>query len=686
MKPVLLKQLACLCGAILSSAAAQAQHQPKIIEDVLVIAHPLSGESLSQASDVLSGDELERKLAANIGATLAKQAGIHSASFGAAVGRPVIHGLSGPRIKIMEDRIDTLDVSVTSADHAVSIEPFIAERIEVLKGASSLLYGSGAIGGVVDIHTARIPHAIPDGGISGGIETRHADNANSEATSAKLNGGLGNFAWHLDATIKDANDYDIPGFAESSQLRATEDHDESEEHPDETLAGSFFSNRSAAVGTSYLADWGFVGFAFSKLKAEYGLPGGHEHHEEHEEDEEHEEHDEHVEGTPRLDLEQSRSDFELGISEPYGNISKINIRLGINDYSHREIESDGEVASTFSNKAWESRTEFVLDGDIWTSVFGVQLAEKTLSVIGEEAFIPKVRSSDRAAFYLAERDINGVDFETGIRLGQVTHKPQDDRQKQFTDYSLSIGAVAPLSDSWQLNLLADLSSRAPVAEELYANGPHLVTGSFERGDSELDSEQALNISAILQFTGERVSATTTLYHTQFSDFIYQQRSDEISDDLPVVAYTQSNADFYGLDIEFSIELLDGASASSQLRGIIDYVDAELDIDGNNTLPRMPPMRYGLGWDLQWGKLSSSIDYLRVQRPKQLSLLELDTNAYNDLSANIKFELHASQRATVSVFLQAKNLNNEEQRAHTSFIKEVAPAPGRSIEGGLRVVF
>ena len=172
------------------------------IEEVVVVAHPLSGKGLAQASDVLSGAELERKLNTNIGSTLARQPGISSASYGKAVGRPVIHGLGGPRIRIMEDRIDTLDVSVTSTDHAVAVEPFIANRVEVLKGPSALLYGSGAIGGVVDVDTGRIPDQVPEESISGGVETRFDSNTDGNATSAKLNGGAGNFAWHLDATFK----------------------------------------------------------------------------------------------------------------------------------------------------------------------------------------------------------------------------------------------------------------------------------------------------------------------------------------------------------------------------------------------------------------------------------------------------------------------------------------------------
>ena len=291
--PLALAAAACTCAV---SAAAEPDSQeangPEValIEEVVVIGHPLSGEGLSQASEVLQGDELARQLGANIGATLEAQPGIHSAQFGNAVGRPVIHGLGGPRVRIMEDRIDALDVSVTSADHAVTVEPFTADRIEVLKGPSTLLYGSGAIGGVVDVHTGRIPHEVPDKPLSGGAEIRYDDNTEGTATSFKLNGGAGRIAWHLDGTWKDGDEYEIPGFAESSHLRALEEaegegeEEAGEEEARDILPGSDYDFETYAGGVSYVFDRGFIGISVSQLNADYGLPGGHGH--EHEEGEE----------------------------------------------------------------------------------------------------------------------------------------------------------------------------------------------------------------------------------------------------------------------------------------------------------------------------------------------------------------------------------------------------------------
>ena len=205
------------------------------IEEILVIGHPLSAEGLVQAHAVLTGEQLERRAINNIGETVAGETGIHNGSFGVAVGRPVIHGLAGPRVRMLEDRIDTLDVSVTSGDHAVTVDPLVADRVEILKGSATLLYGSGAIGGVVDTHTGRILHQVPDR-VTGKLHGLAGDNGDARNGSFRLDGGVGNFAWHVDGFARERDDYDIPGYAESSRLRAMEahdDHDEDEHHDED---------------------------------------------------------------------------------------------------------------------------------------------------------------------------------------------------------------------------------------------------------------------------------------------------------------------------------------------------------------------------------------------------------------------------------------------------------------------
>ena len=684
MSATLFKRL--LTAGLLFTATSVAAE--KIIENIVIAAHPLSGEGLSQSVDILEDTELKRKASTNIGTTLSKQPGIHSAPFGNAVGRPIIHGLGGARVKIMEDRIDTLDVSVSSGDHAVSIEPFIADRVEVLKGAGTLLYGSGAIGGVVDVHTGRIPHHIPQKPISGGIETRFSNNEDANTTSLKLNGGKKYFAWHLDATRKDSDNYKIPGFAESSRLRALEEAESGgegeEEHARDILSGSAFTFESAAFGASYIKDWGFVGLSISDTDATYGLPGHAEHHDAEGEGEPLEAH--HDDETATLILKQTRTDFELGLENPTDAISSINVRIGVNDYEHQEIEPNGEVATRFSNQAWESRAEVIFDADEWTNVIGAQHSQRDFSALGEEAFIQPVDTTESGLFWLAERSISTFDIEAGLRLGQTKHDPSLAVSKDFSNYSASLGAIVPLSHSWQLNIIADYSSRAPVAEELYADGPHLTTNSYEQGNAELDSESAINLSATLQYQDDLWSASITVYQTEFSDFIYQQDTGTVLDDLSVVAYQQNDATFFGADVELATNIIKQADNTVHLKALFDFVNAEVDVAGNDYLPRTPPTRYGLGIESQWGAFSGSIDYVRVDEQLNTTDLELATDAYNDLSAYAEHKQSLSNSVTLTSFLQAKNLTNDEQRVHTSFIKDLAPAPARTIEAGIRLVF
>lgn len=664
----------CMTGAAFSSHANEPA--PEVMEEMIVIAHPLSGAGLSQASKVLEGTELERKLASNIGATLAQEPGIHSAQFGNAVGRPVIHGLSGPRIRIMEDRIDALDLSVTSADHAVTIEPFIADRIEVLKGSSALLYGSGAIGGVVDVHTGRIPHNLAESPLSGGIESRYNDNSQGNTTAAKLNGGAGPFAWHLDGTWKDGDDYEIPGFAESARQRALEAEELGGEDDEARgiVPGSAYDSKSFAGGASYIGDWGFFGAAISRSEAEYGLPGG-----------SHEEGGEEEEGTPLLDMQQTRTDFELGIKEPFGNFTSFNLRLGINDYEHQEIEPSGEVGTDFVNKAWELRSELTYESTAWMGAVGVQHTSREFSAVGEEAFVPPVDTTDTGLFWVGEREFENFNLETGLRIGQVQHRPSVGPDRDFTPFASSVGLVIPMNGSWTLGLIADYSSRAPVAEELYSNGPHLVTNAFELGDPDLDSERAANLSATLTYNDEIWRASATAYYTRFYDFIYEQSNGEIEDGLPVFQFQQDDATFTGVDLEISARLMRWEDGELLVRSMFDWVEAEVDATGNENLPRIPPLRYGFGLETSFGFANASLDYMRVNGQSDIAPRELVTDAYNDLRAYLGIEVPVAQ-GSLNMFLVGKNLTNDEQRFHTSFIKDYAPAPGRTIEAGIRFLF
>ncbi|MEM7099042.1 MAG: TonB-dependent receptor [Pseudomonadota bacterium] len=684
-------------------ALAEEDNDQDTIEEIVIVAHPLSAEGLAQQAIVLEGQELEAAKDISIGGTLGNLPGIRSSSFGPAVGRPVIHGLGSARVRVMEDRIDALDVSVTSADHAVGVEPFVADRIEVLTGASTLLYGSGAIGGVVDVHTGRIPHTQQP--LSGGVQSFYDDNSEGWNTTSELNGSVGNFSWHIDATVKEGDDYDIPGFAESARFIAREEAEE-EEHEDEdedeheheeeeevrgTLPGSDHDTKNFAFGGSYVADWGFFGISISDTDSDYGLPG-HGHHEEgHDEDEEEEEeeHEEEEEGNPVLELESTRTDVEFGLIDPFGPFTALNVRFGHNDYEHQEIEGSGEVATTYENDAWELRSELVYELENWRGAFGLQHTNKDFSAVGEEAFIAPVETVDTGVFWVGEYGFDSFDLELGARVNRLEHDSVDFDSESFTDFPGSIGFVVPLDNrfpGWNAGFQIDYSNRAPIAEELYSNGAHLATNSFEIGDPNLDSETALSFSANFRYVSDRWRTAVTVYHIDFTDFIYEQANGEEEDELPVFVFLQNDATFTGVDFMSTFQAMQWDGGSLDIGVQLDVVDAEISGASNNNVPRLPSERYGFKVGLQHKALRANLSYLRSNRQNDIGSEELITSGYEDLNVSVEYDVFKQENTSVVLFLRGKNLTDDEQRDHTSFLKDVAPLPGRSIQFGARVRF
>jgi iron complex outermembrane receptor protein len=580
----------------------------------------------------------------------------------------------------MEDRIDSLDVSVTSADHAVTIESFIADRIEVLKGPSALLYGSGAIGGVVDVHTGRIPHQRPAEPFSGRLEARFGDNGDRKTAAGRVDGGAGAFAWHADGFTRESDEYEIPGFAESKALRDREAA-EGEEGGDEVrgrLPGSQLDTSGGAIGLSVVGDRSFAGVSVSMLDADYGLPGGHEHE------------DEDSEGdldTPTLDLEQTRVDLEAGLSDPFAGFTSLNVRVGINDYRHREIEPNGEVATTFDNEGVEGRIELVhqpLAG--WNGAVGAQYTERDFSAVGEEAFIAPVDTTSLGAFWVGERTFTRFDLEGGVRLESVEVDSSAGPSEDFTSYAMSLGMIIPFGEAWSVGLLADYTARAPVAEELYSFGPHLSTRAFEVGNPELDEEKALSLSANLRYAAERWFFSSTVYYNDFSDFIYEAPTGALEDELPVFAFTQDDATFVGLDAEVRATVAEWSDGSLALSAQFDTVSGEVDISGNDHLPRIPATRYGVGVSGHWRMVRGSLDHLWIRQQDEVADFELPTASYQDLRAFVGADLPIGGATTVTLFVQGRNLTDDDQRQHSSFIKDFAPLPGRTVEAGIRARF
>lgn len=691
-----------LALAISATLSVHAEEQTDLdketdnIEEIVVRAHPLSAEGLAQPISIVSREELQRFASTSIGDTLNHLPGVHSSSFGQAVGRPVIRGLGGPRVKIMEDRIDSMDVSVSSPDHLTTIEPFTADSIEVLKGPSTLLYGSGAIGGVVDVHTGRIPHQVPEQ-IGLTLDVRGADNGDRRSAVGRLDTSIGQFALHIDGFYRDADEYEIPGFTESRGLRDLEEaeHEEEEhegEHEDHheeevvgELPGSDLNTKGGAFGISRVGDFGFLGLSISAYEADYGLPGGHGHHdEEGEEALEDEEDHEAEEGNPILELEQTKFDFEAALVQPFAGIKSLNLRFGANDYEHVEVEGSGEIGTEFKTEAYEGRVELVHEEALGIQgSFGVQVSQREFAAIGEEAFVRPVDTDNYGVFYVGQRAVGELQVEGGLRFERVSHSPTQSRSRTFNLHAASIGLIRPIGERWTVSAQLDHSSRAPVAEELYSDGPHLATNSYEIGDPDLDKETALNVAATLQYQSEALTLAVSAFRTDFSDFVYESPTGAEIDELPVLLWQANDVEFRGVEADLTWRAMRWSEGSLTLKAGFDAVSAQLSGTVDDDLPRLAPRRWKLGGVVEWGNFISEFGYTRVAEQDNVALNELPTDSYENLRVYLGYRLQLGD-TTAELFVRGDNLTDDEQRYHTSFIKDLAPQPGRTVEGGITI--
>ena len=315
------------------------------------------------------------------------------------------------------------------------------------------------------------------------------------------------------------------------------------------------------------------------------------------------------------------------------------------------------------------------------------MSDREFSAFGEEAFIAPVDSQTVGAFWVGERDFGSFSLETGVRLETVSHEPSDPLlpDTDFDTWSTSLGLIVPLSNEWRATLQADYSSRAPVGEELYADGPHLATRSFEIGNPALDEESALNLAATLGYSGDSWMLSATLYHIDYSDYIYQFDTGTEVEELPAFQYAQADAAFTGFEAEAEVLVGSWGTAELRVNAMFDTIIAELDVIGNDNLPRLPPSRVGAGLSLSMGSLDASIDYLRVAEQSDTAAAELPTDAYDDVRVYLGTDIGWNDQE-LTLFLQGSNLTDDEQRNHTSFIKDLAPAPGRTLEVGIRLRF
>ena len=597
---------------------------------------------------VLSGEELINKRSTNLGETLAQEPGVSVSSYGSGAGRPVIRGLSGSRVSILQNGLSTLDASSTSPDHAVSSEPLLAEQIEILKGPATLLYGGKAIGGVINVVDNSIPEKFPENGLEGAVEMRYDSASKGKAGVARLDGGLEQWAWHVDGYKRDTKDINLP-----SSLGGK-------------LTNSDISADGATLGMSWIDEnQGFIGVSFGQYKNNYGLPS-----------------DENADELVRLNVEQQRFDIKGTAFKPFTGVNKIKFRYGRNDYQHVELEG-GEIGTTFTNKADETRFELLhvpLDG--WKGAFGFQINNRDFSAIGEEAFVPPSTTELIGVFLVEEKSFGDVNVEVGIRSDKQTLN-SDNLLNSLKDdaFSTSIGGLWNFHPSYSFSVALARAQRMPNAEELLSYGPHLATQSFELGNIDLQKESANNIDFSLRKYQGDIKFTLNAFYNDFNQFIYEKATGSVEDGLPVFQFVQENATFSGLEFEFDWILSDSGTSTMTLHSQADYVKGELANGGY--LPRISPVRVGAGLLYERSNWYIDLDIIRYMKQENIAEFETSTKGYTlvNIDFNYQFSIKDSD---YTFFMSGTNLFDDEVINHTSFIKDIAPQAGRSFTLGVRL--
>ncbi|UTA48456.1 TonB-dependent receptor [Simiduia sp. 21SJ11W-1] len=662
------------------SPFAAADGERSDLEEVVVTASPFAktGDTLTQPASVLTGEALRRKAAATLGESLQQEPGISSASFGPGVGAPVIRGQSANRVKVMQDHLGTGDAASSSPDHANTVEPLLADRIEVLRGPATLRYGNNAIGGVVNVLDNRIP-AAPIDGIEGAAEVRYQSVNEQQTGVGFIQGGNGQWAWHLNGVTSTGKDVRIPGEAHHHSVHEEEDEAEAEAEAHGLIENTDREAHSYSLGTAFHYDAGFIGLAVAQSGNNYGIPpGAHEHHEE-DDHADHDEEHEHGEEFIRIDMEQTRYDLKGEHNLGDGWASKITYRLGYTDYEHAELEGH-EVGTRFTNKAWEGRAELIHSaGDQHRGALGMQYQLRDYAAIGDEAFIPRSDIENLGAFTLQEYTSGQWVLELGLRAEHADIAPDGLKAQSFNTFSASGAAHWHLTDESHLTFGLARAERAPAVEELFANGPHLAEQNYILGNDDLSPETSNNLELAYHYEGP-LHLQVNLFNNQIDNFIYKANTGAELEELPVYQFSQQDARFYGAEATLGLPFAQHWEIS--LTG--DTVRAELD-DGTD-VPRITPARIGLALSYGDEHWNAELRTTQVSEQRHPGEGELAVDGYTrvDLSASRAFDVGAEQ--ALLVFLRGNNLANAEIRNANSFLRAYAPEPGRSLELGLRFSF
>ena len=695
------------------------------IEVIDVHATPMHLSVMESATpvSVLSGETLRRQQAATLGDTLEKLPGVQSNFHGNVASTPIIRGLSGPRVLITQNGLDVSDVSRVGPDHAVASEASTAKQIDVLRGPATLFFGSGAIGGVVNVVDQRVPTSTETRG-EFVLETQTVND--QKLGTFNVTTGVDNIAFYADGFYRDSNDYETP---------VAPDIDD----PDgaHVVENSNEESNGFTLGTSYLFDQGYVGVAVERFEREYGVPG----------------HSHGGDTSVFADLEQTKYQLlgEYNFTNDF--LQSVHFRAGYTDYEHAEVEG-GLLGTTFSNETEELRVELLhkpMAG--WRGGISLHYKGSDVFAQGEEAFTPPSEMEMFAVALMEERHFGDFLVQLGARAESVTldassvllpeldaHEHDDEHDhdehahdehehegsefirqfavdQEFTPISLSAGVVYTISESYNVGVSLSRSERAPSASELLSFGPHIGTRTYEIGalfdlseegefvlsQTAIDLETANNIDLTFRKTQGDVGFVFNAFYNQVDNYYFQEETglfaesghdhdhgeeghgeeehseDEHSDELPVYLFGSADAILHGFELQVAWQTTDNL----KLDFFADYVKARLKDGG--ALPRTSPMRVGSHVAYTLDNIRADLDITHFAKQDDISTFETETDGYTLVDASITYDIPLGD-IDLSVYLSGENLTDEEARVHTSFLKDIAPRPGRNFAFGVRGYF
>ncbi len=696
------------CSILTANAVSQAlaQHQEDHqtsssaavrLDTVVVTASPMGRTLYEQAQpvNILDGKELRLRLQPTIGDTLGQQAGISSSYFGPVSSRPVIRGLGDDRVQILSNGSTNLDVSNVSADHAVAVDPLTIDRIEVVRGPAALMYGPNSIGGVVNLIDSRIaekplePNAL-GAPIRGAMEGRYNSVDSGGSGSGMVKFGLGPMVLHLDGFRRNSSDLRIP----------KETHTEAGKQNAETpsvfgrLPNSASQSDGGAAGASAVWDEGFFGVSYSGFNSAYGAV---------------------AERGVLIDLKQRRWDARGSFLAPARGIKAINYKFSSTDYMHAEL-GEGE-AQTFKTRGTTGRLELVhekiglLEGAVGYQMQLSNIAASSSDV--EHLLMPTNKTKMHSIFLFEEIALDPLRYQFGARFDRTTVQALENperveftsRSKAFNGVSLSGGVVYDFNKQYALALNTGLTQRPPTSTELFADGAHHATGTYERGYTGLGMERALTFDLSLRKKTGRVTGSMSVFLNKFSRFIALSPTgndvDVDGEELPEYQYKATRAQLYGAEAEVVIHLVEprladgkqGDAADDSSRKVMqglhldlrtDYVRA-LDQNTDRSLPRITPLRTQAALVHDWNGLQSRFETQYVARQNLTAENETRTASYTLLNASVSYQFKAGP-TNFEAYVRGTNLTNRDARVHTSFLKDVAPLPGRGVLVGLRADF